>query len=117
MSDIDKTIELLEFGDKLRAIEAHCKQRLPGEWPISLDDKFIELMNDACQYFPYKTPSTKVLLSDKAPTKVTKNPIIEELETANKRIAGLEKQLDDTVKNQASMRDQMNWNLPESLED
>ena len=79
MSGISKTIDLLEFTDKLRAIEAQCKQRLPGEWPISLDDKFIDLMNDACQYFPYEIPSTKAMLSNKAPTTVAKNPLIAEL--------------------------------------
>ena len=36
----------------------------------------------------------------------------EELETANKRIAELGKEADDAVKNQASIRDQRNWDIP-----
>ena len=60
-----KVLTGIEFNEKLQAIVDHCKQRLPGEWPVSLDDRFIELMNDVAPYFPHEIPSTEKLLKGK----------------------------------------------------
>lgn len=99
MSDIEH-ITWIELGEKLEAIVAHCKQRLPGEWPITLDDKFVELMNDACQYFPYEIASTTVLSSSNASTTTPKNPLaseVERLKADNDELAGSNNRLLEMV--------------------